>query len=78
MAVKTEGVRALLGAVWREISSWGSGIDFSFYDHLQDRIDQLEQELARARRSPSEPLSELAMPQLAMPQLAMPQLDECW
>jgi len=68
MSVKTEGVRALLGSVWREISSWGSGIDFSFYDHLQDRIDQLEQELARARRLPSDPPSEFTMPQL----------DECW
>jgi len=42
--------------------------DFSFYDHLQDRIDQLEQELARTRRPPSDPQSEFTMPQL----------DECW
>jgi len=68
MAVKTDGVRAFLGVVWREISSWGSGTDFSFYDHLQDRIDQLEQELARARRPPSEPPAGLTMPQL----------DDCW
>jgi len=43
-------LRTALQLAWREISSWGSGIDFSFYDHLQDRIDQLEQELARAKR----------------------------
>jgi hypothetical protein len=46
-------LRTALRLVWREISSWGSGIDFSFYDHLQDRIDQLEQELARAKGLPS-------------------------
>jgi len=66
--LKIEGIRAALHLVWREISSWGSGIDFSFYDHLQDRIDQLEQELARTRRPPSDPQSEFTMPQL----------DECW
>jgi hypothetical protein len=68
VTAKTEGVRALLGAAWREISSWGSGIDFSFYDHLQDRIDQLEQELARAKGLPSDSPSELTMRRL----------DECW
>jgi len=48
------GIRAALKLVWQEISSWGSGIDFSFYDHLQDRIDQLEQELARQKLPPSD------------------------
>jgi hypothetical protein len=47
-------IRAALQLVWREISSWGSGIDFSFYDHLQDRIEQLEQELAREKLAPSD------------------------
>lgn len=48
------GIRTALKLVWREISSWGSGIDFSFYDHLQDRIEQLEQELAREKLPPSD------------------------
>jgi hypothetical protein len=52
-------IRAALKLVWQEISSWGSGIDFSFYDHLQDRIEQLEQELARAKRPPSDAPSHL-------------------
>jgi hypothetical protein len=68
MTLSVEGVRNFLDLAWKEISSWGSGIDFSFYDHLQDRIDQLEQELARARRRPNDLPSELTMPQL----------DECW
>jgi len=52
-------LRRALHLVWREISSWGSGIDFSFYDHLQDRIDQLEQELARTKGLPSDAPSHL-------------------
>jgi len=57
--LRIESVRAALHQVWREISSWGSGIDFSFYDHLQERIDQLEQELARAKQPPSDAPSQL-------------------
>ena len=53
------GIRSALKLVWQEISSWGSGIDFSFYDHLQDRIEQLEQELARGKRPPSDAPSHL-------------------
>jgi hypothetical protein len=56
VALKVEALRNFLGGAWKEISSWGSGIDFSFYDHLQDRIDQLEQDLARAKQSPGERL----------------------
>jgi hypothetical protein len=52
-------LRAALHLVWREISSWGSGIDFSFYDHLRDRIEQLEQEVARAKELPSDAPSHL-------------------
>jgi hypothetical protein len=52
-------LRTALHLVWREISSWGSGIDFSFYDHLQDRIEQLEQELARAKALPNDAPSHL-------------------
>jgi hypothetical protein len=53
-------IRAALQLAWQEISSWGSGIDFSFYDHLQDRIEQLEQELAREKRPPSDAPSHLS------------------
>jgi hypothetical protein len=52
--LRIESVRAALHLVWREIGSWGAGIDFSFYDHLQERIEQLEQELARAKRPPGD------------------------
>ena len=51
MALNTQGVRDFLDGAWKEISSWGAGMDFSFYDHLQDRIEQLEQDLARAKQS---------------------------
>jgi hypothetical protein len=54
MALRIEAVRNFFDGAWRELSSWGSGIDFSFYDHLQDRIDQLEQDLARAKGSQGE------------------------
>jgi hypothetical protein len=56
MALRVGVVRNFLDGAWKEISSWGSGIDFSFYDHLQDRIDQLEQDLARAKQSQGERL----------------------
>jgi hypothetical protein len=64
MTLKIEGVRRFLELGWKEISSWGSGIDFSFYDHLQDRIDQLEQELARAERPPGDVAAEPGMKRL--------------
>jgi hypothetical protein len=59
VSLKTARVRAAVHLVWSEISSWGSGIDFSFYDHLQERIEQLEQELARAKQPQSDAPSHL-------------------
>jgi hypothetical protein len=43
-----ERARNLLGLAWKEIASWGSGMDFSIPDYFQDRIDQLENCGARA------------------------------
>jgi DNA replication initiation complex subunit (GINS family) len=63
-----EGIRNFLGLAWKEVSSWGSGIDFSFYDHLEDRIDQLEQELVRAKQAPRDPMAGA---------LGMQQLERC-
>jgi hypothetical protein len=50
MAFKTARFSSFLRLVWHELSSWGSGVEFSFYDHLQERIDQLEQELTQAQQ----------------------------
>jgi hypothetical protein len=66
--MKIEGIRNFLGLAWKEVSSWGAGIDFSFYDHLEDRIDQLEQELKRARPAPRDSMPE---------NLSIQQLDRC-
>ncbi|MDB6099024.1 MAG: hypothetical protein QOK23_2903 [Gammaproteobacteria bacterium] len=53
MTFKTTGIRSFVGLVWQELSSWGAGVEFSFYDHLQERIDQLEQELMQVKKPPS-------------------------
>ena len=53
MTFKTTGFWSFVGLVWQELSSWGAGAEFSFYDHLQERIDQLEQELTQVRNPPS-------------------------
>jgi hypothetical protein len=53
MSNKATGILPFLRAVWHELSSWGSAVDFSFYDHLQDRIEQLEKELTEAKQVPS-------------------------
>jgi hypothetical protein len=50
MSNKAKGILSFLRPVWHELSSWGSGVDFSFHDHLQDRIEQLEKELTEARQ----------------------------
>jgi hypothetical protein len=54
MALNIQGVRDFFDGAWKEISSWGAGMDFSFYDHLQDRIEQLEQDLDRAKQPQGE------------------------
>jgi hypothetical protein len=53
MAFKT-GFSTFLRLAWQEISSLGAGVEFSFYDHLQERIDQLEHDLTDLQQRPSQ------------------------
>jgi hypothetical protein len=50
MEFKTKEFSSFLGLVWQELSSWGSGVEFAFYD--QESIDQLEQELTQVQPPP--------------------------
>jgi hypothetical protein len=53
MTLKTTGFWTFLRLAWQELSSLGSGVEFSLYDHLQERIDQLEHELTQMKQPPS-------------------------
>jgi hypothetical protein len=53
------GFSTFLRLAWQELSSLASGVEFSLYDHLQERIDQLERDLAQMKQRPSHPLNEV-------------------
>jgi hypothetical protein len=46
MPIDTTQPRSFVGSVWQEISSLWSGVEFPFYDQLQDASQQPERELA--------------------------------